>query len=95
MNQSKSPFKFFEIVLLNKTQDTRIFGLEGVVLGMAQGEDGQWSYAVHIYQNRTTYSCMADEMEATGRFDKYENFYDGSSIHVKVDPKTGEGSIEE
>jgi hypothetical protein len=74
-------FEFFTIVrIINSSAD--IQGQEGVVLGKAQNEAGIWSYAVSLYSTNTTWSFTHNELEDTGRKDKAENFYDGSSIRV-------------
>jgi hypothetical protein len=86
----KSKYEFYEIV---KVRAGSVAGLEGAVLGKAQGESGEWYYAIHIYSKEISFSIPEEDLEPTGRFDKRETFYDGTVIKVKVDPKTGEGSI--
>lgn len=86
-------FQFYEIVKISSEysgpQD--MIGLEGVVLGRSQDRHGKWSYAVFLYDSNR--SRMFDEhvLEGTGKI--HENFYDGTSIRVIVDPDTGEGRI--
>jgi hypothetical protein len=65
------------------------------VLGRAQDESGNWGYAVFIYAANEVWNFREDELEPTGKMDKRENFYDGSSIGVRVDPDTGEGYLSE
>ena len=88
-------FDFFEIVKVNSkyTRDTGIVGLEGTVLGMAENDDGVWGYAVHLDKFNRLWDFMEWQLEPTGRKDDPKKFYDGTSIKVKVDPKTGKGSI--
>ncbi|TDK49534.1 Imm31 family immunity protein [Algoriphagus formosus] len=94
----KSRFNFYEIVKVRETVFTienGINGLKGAVLGMAEDEDGKWFYAVNIYDKGGGWDLTEECLESTGEFLSREEFYDGSSIHVKVDAKTGEGKIEE
>ena len=91
----KNEFDFYEIVRVNsKSSETKeINGLEGAVLGKAKNETGEWGYAVSIYRLDECWDIMHSELESTGRMDKEENFYDGTSVRVSVDPETGEGRI--
>lgn len=91
-------FDFYEIVKIKKTDFTvknGIDGLKGAILGKADNEDGHWFYAVNIYGNDEGWDLPEECLESTGGFTSEEEFYDGTSIHVKVDPETGEGNIED
>ena len=54
-----------------------VLGEIGAVLGKAQNEAGQWSYAVSVYRDGICWSMNEDELEAVGEFDKRETFYSG------------------
>jgi hypothetical protein len=91
----KNKFEFFEVVKVNSEykRDTRVVGLEGTVLGMAQNEQGLWGYAVFLDKFDEAWDFMENHIDSTGRKDEPSKFYDGTSIKVKVDPKTGEGDL--
>jgi hypothetical protein len=78
-------FDFYEKVIIITTTDpalSEINGELGAVLGRAYGEDGRWSYAVSIYRTGRCWSCMEDDLRATGTFDRSETFFTGSSLRV-------------
>jgi hypothetical protein len=91
----ESPFQFYEIVRIREGLPgmQKYGGLEGAILGMAQEADGSWGYAVSLYSDGFTYDVTDREIESTGRMDRRESFYDGTSVRVSVDSETGEGSI--
>ena len=92
---ANSRFEFYEVVVVDSTdpQKGSIHGERGVILGMAQNEYGGRGYAVHVFSQCVSWHVMEGELKSTGEFMKREDFYDGSSIRVEVDPKTGEGRI--
>jgi len=94
MRASESKFKFYEKVRISSTTPAKakVNGQLGAVLGMAQADDGRWSYAVSIYSTGICWSCWEDELVATGEFDRRESFYSGDSVQVAVDRK-GRGRI--
>src|SRR2546429_637638 len=94
MATAESRFKFYEKVRISSSapKKAKINGELGAVLGMAQGEDGKWSYAVSIYSTSICWNCWEDELIATGEFDRRETFYSGDSVQVAVDKK-GRGRI--
>ncbi|MCA9911117.1 MAG: immunity protein 31, partial [Anaerolineae bacterium] len=47
---------------------------EGAFLGIAE-ENGQYSYAVHLYAVQRCWFLSEDALKATGRFDRGETFY--------------------
>lgn len=87
-------FKFYEKVRISSTTSTKANanGELGAVLGMAQGDDGRWSYAVSVYSTGICWSCWEDELVATGEFDRRETFYSGDSVQVAVNKK-GRGRV--
>jgi hypothetical protein len=90
----KNKYQFFEIVRVTPKHKRKQFaGKEGAILGMAQNDQGQWEYSITFTGTGENYGFYEDELEPTGKMDKRESFYDGSSVTVKVDPKTGEGYI--
>jgi Immunity protein 31 len=89
-------YQFYEVVRISKqVKHQHLVGLEGAVLGMSQNEQGQWGYAVTLYETGQCWDLSEEDLEPTGRMDKRETFYDGTSIIVTVDPQTGEGRINE
>ena len=88
-------FKFFEIVKIisNPEGFEQLQGKEGPVLGKAECDDGRWTYSVSLVELGENFSLDEDELESTGKFVKREDIYDGTSIRVSVDPKTGEGKL--
>ena len=94
MNSPQSKFKFYEKVRISSTAPgkSKVNGELGAVLGIAQGDDGKWSYAVSIYSTGICWSCWEDELVTTGEFDRRETFYSGESVQVAVDKK-GRGRI--
>jgi hypothetical protein len=86
---SDSVFDFFEVVRVRATPKTisdGIAGLEGAILGKAAEDDGPVvGYAVSLYERRgETWSLEPDELEPTGRHDRRESFYDGTSVKVSA-----------
>ena len=89
-------FKYFEHVIIKNSPNTiknNIQEEEGIVLGIAQDDDGKWGYGVYINKMGEVWDINENEMESTGKYSKREDFYSGDSIQVRVDPKTGEGFI--
>ena len=79
-----SRFEWYEIVRVNSTDSAKVHinGELGAILGKAQGDSGQWSYAVHIYKDGMVWSFMEHELSSTGEFDTREAFYSGESTRV-------------
>lgn len=77
---SDSKFKFYERVRVTSVNPglTSINSKLGAVLGKAQGDDGQWSYGVFIYETERVWTCCEDELTATGEFDRRDSFYQDS-----------------
>lgn len=90
-----SKYIFCEVVRVKATRATleAIDGREGAILGMAQAEDGSWTYAVHIIDLDESWSIEESELVATGRTMKRQDFYGGEVLSVEVDSETGEGSV--
>jgi hypothetical protein len=88
-------FDFYEVVTISSIdpQLQDIVGNEGVVLGRAESSDGSWTYAIKVSNVKEVWMVPHDALGATGRKLSREDFYDGSSLKVSVDPKTGEGRI--
>jgi Immunity protein 31 len=84
-----SKFDFYEKVIV-ETKDpekARIRGKLGAVLGKSTGDNGNWFYAVSIYEEGITYFLSENEIISTGELDERETFYDGTSIRVSPDGK--------
>lgn len=85
----ESRYEFYEVVTVKSGSAS---GLEGAVVGRAQ-EENRWYYAVYIYEHGEVWSLPEEYLEPTGRTDERATFYDGTSVKVRVDPETGEGSV--
>ena len=92
-----SKFDFYEVVRVSSecVRYSHLSHQEGVVLAMAQDEQSQWHYTVFINDSSMCWVLMEHELEPTGRSTCEESFYSEGSIRVKVDPITGEGSIDD
>lgn len=88
-------YQFYEIVRVTTQLPklNKIAGMEGAILGRSEESIGNWGYAVYIYSLQETWDVPENALEATGRMDRRETFYDGASISVRVDPETGEGKL--
>ena len=86
-------FSFYEVVEVKSDRSilNEIEGLSGVILGMVKNDDGDWVYAVHIFDTDESWDVRESELISTGKKMAREDFYDGDSISVEVDPETGEG----
>jgi hypothetical protein len=83
----KSKFDFYEEVKITSTLPSKqeVSGEVSAVLGKAQNDNGDWSYAVWVYRDSICWSMDEHELESTGEFDKEETFYSGNSVRVRVD----------
>lgn len=99
----KNKFDFYEVVKINTVENNlkKANGKDGVVMGMAQDENGEWNYAVRIYfgsfadlEDSDGWSIDEQYLQPTGKFMKREDFYDGSTAKVVVDEK-GHGHLKE
>jgi hypothetical protein len=90
----KPKFDFYEKVRITSSLPSKqeVAGEVGAVLGKAQNDNSDWSYAVWVYRDSICWSMHEHEMESTGEFDKEETFYSGKSVRVRVD-KHGRGTI--
>jgi hypothetical protein len=88
-------YKFYEVVRVNEKHYRSMFvNKEGAILGMSQNEQNDmWGYTLTFDDLPETYGFEEEELEPTGKMKKREDFYDGSSVTVVVDPDTGEGRI--
>jgi hypothetical protein len=91
--QTTPLFSFFEIVQIVSTKDSLadIDRKFGVVLGMSKNENGEWGYAVDVYEDIACTDRIdgwdIDEahLVKTGRTMNPDDIYDGSTIHVSSD----------
>jgi hypothetical protein len=83
-------FKYYEEVIIKSERKElkEINGKAGVIFS-----DPTKDYiVVYITDLGEAWDVKSNELNSTGKFFKYEDFYDGSSISVKVDSK-GRGKI--
>ena len=90
-------FEFFEVVRIDAApeESEELDGKTGPIVGMAESEDGRWTYSIYLENQGGAFIVNEDRLTSTGRFVKREDIYDGSSMRVAVDPKTGEGKLVE
>jgi hypothetical protein len=74
---NKARFKFYEKVKIISTlpNKQKVAGEIAAVLGKAQNDNGEWSYAVSVYRDNRCWSMNEEELGFTGEFDKRENFH--------------------
>lgn len=91
----KALYKFYEVVIINSSRAAlaEINGLKGAILGMVENDKGKWSYSIHILDTEECWDTTEDEIITTGQIMAREDFYDGQTVAVGVDSKTGEGKI--
>ena len=95
----ENKFDFYDVVTVHTSRKSHleINGCKAAVLGMAQNEEtGRWGYSVSIYEDDGyVWHVMEDELTGTGKKAKAEDFETDETVKVVVDPKTGEGSLED
>ena len=89
----KKKFEFYEIVTVASTENVyaKINGMEGVVIGMAQDDDGHWVYAVDVGDDG--WAIEEEHLIATGKFSSHESFYDEADRVTVIVDKDGKGEI--
>jgi hypothetical protein len=87
-------FDFYERVRFTATAGMvrKLKSRTGYVLGRSVDDSGAWGYAVLIEGKDETWNFGEDQLSSTGEFAKREDFYDGSSVRVRVE-KNGAGQI--
>lgn len=97
MDNQTNKFQFYEVVIVmngNSIPD-KFIGSKGVVLGMVQ-DNGDWFYSVALEKDDNfCWDFCEQDLRSTGEFMNRSDFYSGESIRVVVNPKTGEGRINE
>jgi len=91
----KPQFDFYDVVRINSGRKAlaEINGQNGSILGMAENDQGQWTYSVHMLETEESWSVMENELVATGDKMKRDDFYNGASVRVEVDKNTGKGIL--
>lgn len=94
MDETNPRYEFYEKVRVTSQagDKVKVNGQIGAVLGRVQMADRNWYYTVHIYSTDTSWCFFEHELSPTGEQASREDFYDGSSVRVKVDEQ-GRGSI--
>lgn len=64
----KNKFDFYEIVKVVSPEIiySEIYGLEGVIMGMSQNDDGSWGYAVSV--NEIAWDVNEEYLVKTGKY---------------------------
>ncbi len=88
-------YKFYEVVKISsiRSELAEVNGTNGAVLGMAENEAGEWTYAVQILDTDECWDVMEKELSSVGRIMSREDFYEGDSITVEVNESTNEGKL--
>jgi len=92
--ESSPKYAFYEKVWVNcpLSENARVNGQIGAVLGRVQTQKGDWYYTVYIYSTDTSWCFFEHELLPTGECAKKEDFYEGSSVRIAVDSE-GRGSV--
>jgi len=93
----KPRFAYYEKVRVRTTDPAKahLNGEVGAVLGRTDTQDKtSWYYAVSLYTQQRSWCFFEHELEPTGEHAKREDFYDGTSMRVRVD-EHGRGTIVE
>jgi hypothetical protein len=80
-------FDFYEKVVIRTTKiaKAKVNGRMGAILGKAQSDEGQWLYAVQVYDLERVWCLNENELVPTGERDRRETFFTGESIRVSPD----------
>jgi len=91
----KPRFAFYEKVRVQTSDPSKahLNGELGAIVGMTETEDKtSWYYAVDVYSQRHGWCFYEHELEPTGEYARREDFFDGTSVRVRVDER-GRGTI--
>ena len=81
-------FEYYEQVRISSPDEnhSQLVGRFGVILGRTQtAEDDCWYYTLTVDGEAECWCFFERQLEATGMFFTRDDFYDGSSIKVRVD----------
>ncbi len=89
----KNKFTFYEVVVINSQEKKhkKINAKEGVIMGMAQNDDGEWGYAVNVQDDG--WDINEKYLESTGKVLKREDFYNEIDKVTVIVNKDGKGEI--
>jgi hypothetical protein len=89
----KNKFTFYEVVVISSQKNVhkKINGKEGVIMGMAKNEDGEWGYAVDVGDDG--WDINEKYLKSTGKILKREDFYDEADRVTVIVDKNGKGEI--
>ncbi len=87
-------FKYLEVVKVGSDEITRREGISGLC-GYIQTDgsfyEGEYIWGVYINRKEGVYMLRDSQLTSMGKVLKKEDIYDGTTVRVKVNPKTGEG----
>jgi len=94
LSETVPKYGFYEKVRVDSqaSEKASVNGQIGAVLGRVQTENGIWYYTIYIYVTETSWCFFEHELSPTGEQASREDFYDGSSVRVRVDDE-GRGNI--
>ena len=93
--QATPKFDFYEKVRVQSSdpEKAHLNGEIGTILGRTETDDQKsFLYAVSIDSYRRTWALFEHELESTGQRAKREDYYDGSSVRIRVDER-GRGTV--
>jgi Immunity protein 31 len=84
----KAIFDFYEVVSIsnatNIPEDIR--GRDGVIVGMAENDDGSWEYGVQVFSDDNQCWQLGEDILTSKRFKlNREDIYPGG--HIRVNPQ--------
>jgi hypothetical protein len=97
-NEQTNPvpqFDFFEKVRIVTSGSAKaaLNGEIGTVLGRTLADDAaSWFYGISVESDGKVWSFSENELTSTGEFSSQEDFFDGSSLRVRVD-ENGRGTV--
>lgn len=93
--QATPKFGYYEKVRVRSsdTGKSHLNGEIGAVLGLTTTSDQRsFLYAVSLDSSGRTWALFEDELESTGQWAEREDYFDGSTVRVRVDER-GRGSL--
>jgi hypothetical protein len=93
---SRNKFDFYEVVeiLEPDVMPESLWHTQGIIQGMSHLKGGIWEYAVlACADDKELWQLEEQFLRSTGKQMSRDDFFDGTSVKVIVDPKTGEGKL--
>lgn len=91
-------YQYLEVVKVGLdefTSEEGIANLYGYIQTDGSIYQGEFIWGVFIDSKKEMYMLKDSQLTSTGRILNEDDIYDGTKIHVKVDPKRGASTFEE